>query len=504
MSLYEELLREELAKAEDADRALVTIARHKSEAFAEYVMRDERGRRFVNGEHHNRIHAAVRRFKRLVVKWPPEFGKSEQLTSIVLHILGRTTSQEHQDPVPLYRGSYIGSSFDGAAKTLRNIKNYIQTSADFQKVWPQCKPATGPAELWSQGAINLVRPASVRLRDPSLQALGAGGPILGARLDYAILDDTLTNENTRTPESREKYWEWLTSTVLTRLNEWGICIFLTNAWHPEDAAERLVEQGWPALIEPACDEQGVPLWPAQWSAQRVKDKLEELGDIEGPRKLFHKSRDEHSMRFTPEMVGVALERGRGLDLMDKIEPANGYRTYTGIDLGVSRTKRRTAGRTTAETAVTTVLVHPSRVRQVIDIRAGRWEAAKIMEQAVDAHRCFQSLVIVENNAAQDLFVQMLGILYPIPIRAYTTGSESAHPEFGLEKIAVEMRNGLWIIPCDRLKRTTGQVYKLLQEMYDYRPNMHVGDRLRSLQFAWEGARSAEQTVKGLRLNALKR
>ena len=504
MSVYDEIIREQREEARKGDDAWVRLARSKSEVMAEYVMRDERGNRFVNGEHHSRLHAAMRCYRRLVVMWPPEFGKSEQLSSLVMHILGRSTDPEYRDDPPMYRGAFIGPSFATAAKSLRNIKNYLLTSADLKRVWPNLRPATGPAELWSQEAINVTRPPSVRLKDPSLQALGANGPILGSRLDFVILDDTLTFENTRTPDQREAYWEWLNSTVLTRIDEGGLVVFLTNAWHPNDAAHRLIEMGWPSLVEPALDMEGEPLWKERWSKQRVLDKIEELGPIEGPRKMMHVARDEQSMRFTPAMVGVALARGQGLDLMDRARPINGFKTYTGVDLGVSQTKRRTAGRTTGLTSFFTILKHPSKVRQVIDIQSGRWEAGTIMQMALEKHRAFESILWVENNAAQDLFVQMLARMFPIPVHPYTTGAAAAHPEFGLEKVGVEMRNGLWIVPCDRLSRAKGEVYDWIQELYDYRPNQHVGDRVRAMMFAWEGARMSEQHTEGRTMRLLNR
>lgn len=482
------------------------MARHKSEVMAEFIGMNQYGERIVNAPHHNRLHQALRTYDRLIVMWPPEFGKTVQLQMITMHMIGANAHKEWRDSPPKYSGAFIGESARTAKKSLKVIQQYILESEEFQMVWPECVPAVGPAQLWSQDAFNVVRPTTVRLKDPTLQALGAGGPILGARLDFCVCDDILTWDNTRTPDQREAVYQWFKSTVLTRINEGGKVVLLCNAWHPDDLAHRLMQEGWPTLIEPAIDQvTGKALWEQQWPLSRVEEKLDELGPIEGPRKLLHKARDESDMRFTPDMLKVALERGRGMSLLKKWRWANGYKSYTGVDLGVAKTKRRTAGASTSETVLTTIVVHPSGVRQIVDIEAGRWSGTHIMEKVLEKNQKYDSVVIVENNSSQELFVDLMKHFNRlIPIDTYTTGKQAAHPEFGLEKMGVEMKQGMWILPSSNQAVPHGEVYKLVQELYDYKPNLHVGDRVRSLMFAWEGARKGENKTTGMHLRLMSR
>jgi hypothetical protein len=507
MNLYDRVVKEEREEAERLKEAHLTLCRERSEIMTEYVMRDSMGKQFRNAIHHNRLHAALRKHKRLVVMWPPGFGKTRQLISLMLHILGRNTDADYTDkPKPMYCGAIIGSNQGNAAKALRVVRDMIMNSKELHEVWPNLAPITGEHELWTNTAITVTRPPGLSDSDPSIQALGANGNLVGSRLQFAILDDTVTFENTRTPEQRDTYWEWFKSTLMTRLDEDGLIVILTNSWHPEDAPHRLIEEeGWPALVEPAILENGEALWKEQFPVDKVLAKIEELGEIEGPRKMLHKSRDEASMRFTMKMVGTALERGRGVGTYAEYSAPNGYSIYTGVDLAVSQTRRRTAGRFTGETVFFTILKHPSKVRQVLDVRAGRWDAARIVSEAIDIYRCFSSILVVENNAAQDLFVQLMRAMCPhLPIIPYTTGSDAAHPEFGMEKMGVEMQNGLWIIPSDNMRRPTGQIYTWVQELYDYSPNKHVGDRARAAMFAWEGARRHETKTRGMKLKLFNR
>lgn len=505
-NIYESHLAKEREEAKRLKEAHLTLCRDRSEIFTEYVMKDSRQRKFKNAPHHNRLHAALRKHKRLVVMWPPGYGKSRQLISTVLHFLGRNTDEHYRDDPPMFNGVYCGPNQTAAEKYVRVIRDMIVNSSEVREVWPNLIPEVGEHAQWSNKAFTVTRPPGISDPDPSLQAVGSEGKIIGARLQFGVFDDTVSFENTRTPDQREKFWEWFQSTAMTRFDDNGIIVILTNSWHPEDAPHRLIErEGWPALVEPGIDEEGNALWEAEWPKDRVLRKIEELGEIEGPRKMLHRSRDEGSMRFTPKMVHVALERGRGLDLVPRWRPSNGFETYTGVDLAISKTRRRTAGRYTGETVFTTVLRHPSKVRQILDIRAGRWDAVTIISTALEVFRAYNSIFYVENNAAQDLFVQLLKVLQPdIPVVPYTTGSEAAHPEFGLEKIGVEMQNGLWILPSDNLGRANGQLYTLIQELYDYSPNKHVGDRVRSLMFAWEGCRKHENRTVGMKLGLMNR
>jgi hypothetical protein len=66
-------------------------------------------------------------------------------------------------------------------------------------------------------------------------------------------------------------------------------------------------------------------------------------------------------------------------------------------------------------------------------------------------------MVVENNAAQDYIVQFARHSTAIPVFPFTTGRNKAHPEFGIEGLAVEMSNTKWLIPSKGgLEREVGE------------------------------------------------
>ena len=498
MDAYQQILQGEIAEANELHDAMLEYCRLKSEALSEYVMRDDKGVSFTNAPHHNRLHLAVRQVSGqvpgIVIRWPPEYGKTQQLISLILHILGRNSDERYKDPHPMYRGAYISSSLNSAKKRLRTIKDYIETSPELHEVFPNLKKATGQQEVWTNEAINVTRPDNIRLDDPSVQAVGEGGDLLGSRLDWAIMDDTLTFKNTRTKEQRQNHWDWIKSTVQTRMNEWGIIIMLCNSWHPEDAAYRLVnEAGWALLEECALDKDGESIWKERFSTERVKNIIINLGPIEGPRKMMHRSRDEATMRFSPAMINVALERGRGMSLCSSYIPTDGTKVYTGVDFASSKRKNRTAGRSTGETVLFTWARLRSGVRIVLNIQSGRWSGTEIVRRAKDVSIRFNSLLVMEDNSAQALVIDVMKSLdITLPIVTHTTTEKDYDPQYGLELMGVEMQNGAIIIPCENPALPTGEVFTWIQELYDYVPGKHPGDRLMASYFAWDRLRRMER------------
>ncbi len=75
----------------------------------------------------------------------------------------------------------------------------------------------------------------------------------------------------------------------------------------------------------------------------------------------------------------------------------------------------------------------------------------------------------------------------ISAKAFTTGKNKAHPEFGVESLATELANNKWLIP-----NKGGVLHKELAdwvaELLFYDPREHTGDRVMASWFAREGAR----------------
>lgn len=510
---------EALRAAARERRALrIRVAREDASHFCRYVLRDERdGKRIKQAPMHKRWHEILDQHDRVIFWSHVEGGKSTQLAvGRVLWELGRN---------PNLRVAVISNTSDMARKITRQIGQYIEKSAELHDVFPHLVPTDDPNLTWKAQSLTIKRP--VTTRDPSVQAAGVHGNIQGSRIDYLVIDDVLDYENTRTPGPREDLFGWIKSIVIPRLTEHARVIIVGNAWHPDDLMHRLErDPHYKAFRFPVIDEGGVLTWPERWPIERVERAKLEYGPLEYARQLLCQARDDTSARFKKEWVDLCTRAGRGKELLENVDAylaelaAHGDLSaeeydriaqnvealeaverlaqplqsihgvagvFTGVDLAVQR------GDSNDLTALFTIGVNRRGVRRVLDVRSGRWTGPEIVDQIIDVHRLFGSIVVVENNAAQDYMLQFVRHQTAVPVVPFTTGRNKAHPEFGVESLATELANGKWVIPCEydeATKRETlnPELTEWVKELLFYDPREHVGDRVMASWFAREGAR----------------
>lgn len=442
-------------------RALATLARDNPAMFAGFVLKDERTNAPIKlAPMHRAWHDLVSRHDRLLCWSHVESGKSSQIA------IARTLWEVCRDPSK--RALILSNTHGQATKITRAIAQYIESSSELHEVFPKAVPGT----LWTQSALTLRR--AVRSKDPTIQATGMGGHILGSRLDFVVVDDILDFTNTLTQDARQKTWDWFNANVLGRLTLGAKVVVIGNAHHHDDLMHRFAKMGWTAVRYPVLDDLNNERWPERWPRARIEAARvgpEALLPVEFARQLMCVARDDASSKFKEAWIEQAKARGEGKQVatwMARIPP--GYRTFTGIDLAISRSDAADL------TALTTLIIHPDGTREILCVESGRWSGIDVVQRAFDAHRRFQSIVIVENNAAQDLIVQWAANRYAFPIKGFTTGRNKAHPEFGVEAIAAEMGVGKWIIPNEG-GRMHPEVEALVQEMRNFDPRAHTGDRL---------------------------
>ncbi len=344
-----------------------------------------------------------------------------------------------------------------------------------------------PADPWTNSKIAVKRPHISK--DPSVQAIGLHGNILGARLDLIILDDILDFENTRTNAGREDTWGWLSASVFSRLTARGRILCVGTAFHPDDALHRMARMpGFKAYRYPVLDDAGQPRWPQRWPLNRIEEAKTRLGPLEFARQLLCVARSDEDSRFKQEWIDKALANGEGRNMAHSLVALPpGYKTYTGVDLAVQQKDGADL------TSFFTIAVDPQQNRHVLGLEVGRISGPTIIERIVELHQRYHSIVVVENNAAQDYILQFARGQFAVPLVPFTTGRNKAHPEFGIESLAAEMAGGKWFIPSRGGRPVSAEVGQWIQEMLFYDPRGHTGDRLMSSWFAREGARLGSQT-----------
>lgn len=469
--------RSQLVREAKARRALIArLARTDVNTFCEFVLRDESTNQpVVQGGPHEAWHKLAEEHDRLLVWSHIESGKTQQLS------IGRTLWELGRDPS--LRTLVLSNTKTQATKVADTIRKYIEESEELHEVFPDLEPGTP----WGSNAFSVKR--ANFSKDYSIQTSGVHGNIQGARLDRSVFDDVLDYENTLTEDGRKGLIDWVKSAVMGRWVDGARARCVGTAFHPQDLLHHLARSGWAAYRYPVVDENGMPRWPERWPAERIAKKVQELGPIEAQRQLMCEARDESTARFKRDWVEVCLRLGEGTSLASALQVLPpGYRTYTGVDLAVQRKDANDS------TCLFTIAVDPYGNRSVLNIEAGKWSGPEIVSRIRSSHSRYQSIVIVENNAAQDFIIQFTNAQAAIPIIPFTTGRNKAHPEFGVEAMAAEFAAGKWRIP-NFGGRMHPEVAAWVDEMLFYNPAAHTGDRLMASWFAKEGARLGSRAIE---------
>lgn len=461
-----------LASLRALDDAHLRLARRDPNAFMSYVLRDEEtGLPVLQSPIHEAWQALLSLHERVLIWSHVEAGKTSQVS------VGRALYELGLDPS--LRVVVVGNTDAQAQKICSLAAKYITESPEYRRVFPGVR--RDRSAPWTQHRLFLQRPTWAK--DPSLQTCGVHGNILGARIDLLILDDLLDYENTLTAASREDLYRWYHATLEGRLTRRSRVWVVGNSWHRDDMLHWLARNAaWTARRFPVLDAAGRPTWPERWPLDRIEAKRRVLGPVEFARQLLCVARSDEESRFKLEWIQKCIARGEGRSLIYALhEVPPGFRVFTGVDLGV-----RTADGSDL-TVLFTIAIHPDETRQVLMVESGRWSGDEIVRRIIQTHQRYHSVVLVENNAAQQFIVDFTKKLSSVPVRPYaTTGRTFRSYEFGIEAMAVEMANEKWIIPS-KGGALDPEVNAWVQEMLYYDPKAHAGDRLMASWFAREGS-----------------
>jgi len=513
------------------------LAREDCGAFFELVMKHETKRTPLQLAEHQKVALSfLLHHKRAVLIVPVRHAKTFMSAAVTLWLLGRN---------PSLRGAIVSATQEQASKVLGMVSDYIIQSAELRLVFPHLAPSQRTREPWTQTAITVDRPAGIR--DASLKALGLDGAIAGSRLDWIVIDDVLSQENTLTSEGCSKTIAWLDSSVLTRLEPSAETrvLALNTPWNPRDAVHEFERRGWATMrmsidgtiriqddaedaliskqlgrpfeywdhpsVAPRTDNpqdmtlrlrehaRGAPLWPEVFSPEYIQ-KLKRVTPLrEWNRAYMCTAISDEEARCKVEWIERCKEAarkahvygfvtewpepGRGLNAYDAKQA--GLAVFTGVDLAVKTEKHHD------KTALFTFAVLPDGRRRILDIETGHFSGPVIVEKCILKHKLFGGVIVVEDIAAQGFIQQFIRKRdLSIPVRPYvTTAKRKADPLYGVETIFTEFSNGAWLIPNDEFGRVHPEVEAFINHCLQYKPdNDHIPDVIMSSFFAREMAR----------------
>jgi hypothetical protein len=182
---------------------------------------------------HREMHDLCSAHDRLVVWAFIEAGKTEQIS------IGRIIWEIGKNPA--HTVAIISASGPMAEKIGGAIRREIESNAYVREVFPELRPSLGRTQKWTDKAFR-VAGAPPGQKDPTVQCIGVGGPVLGSRLSLVLLDDVLTKENTLTAYRRQAIKDWFFSTITGRMLAVGRVWAYGNAWYGDDLLHELAEK----------------------------------------------------------------------------------------------------------------------------------------------------------------------------------------------------------------------------------------------------------------------
>ena len=219
---------------------------------------------------------------RVLINVPPEHAKSTVIT--INYVTYRIATDPNVRIIVVSKTQGMARKFLSAIKTRMSHPN-----------WTKLQMAFGPnggykadSQTWSADMIYLGSGRDSGEKDPTVQALGFGSQIYGARADLIILDDVVMNSNSH---EWEKQIEWLQKEVITRLGRHGKLLIVGTRVAPIDLY-KMIRDGnqWtggkspftyfsqPAVLEfDEKPENWKTLWPWTDRAEGEKDEANEQG-----------------------------------------------------------------------------------------------------------------------------------------------------------------------------------------------------------------------------------
>lgn len=390
--------------------------------------------------------------RRVLINIPPNHAKT--MTLSINYVTYRVIAN------PNISVLLVSKTQEMAKKILYGVKQRL-THPRYAKLQARFAPPDGfkaASDMWTQNRIYLGGEArDSGEKDPTVEAVGIGGQIYGARANLILLDDTVTLSNA---SEYEKQDDWIRQEVASRLGPGGQIIVVGTRvasmdlyrWlrDPETYTDGVVPWTYlsmPAVLEYAQDKPDwVTLWPRsdepfveddpeiepgvfpRWTGERLAQVRNEVG----PKRwsmVYQNSDVAEDAAFDVICVRGSVE---GQRYPGPLVERDGWHVLIGVDPAVA-----------GQAAIVSYAVHRATgERKVLDVRTLLSPAPSLLRSTltdmVEEHSPHE--VIIEQNAFQQALVkdEVLGQFLAnrgIVLRPHQTGANKHDPDFGVASMS---------------------------------------------------------------------
>jgi phage terminase large subunit-like protein len=411
--------------------------------------------------------------KRINLREPRDHGKTE---TIIRPALAWLIAHDRDITILL-----ANQSETGALKSLSVIKSELESNKRLIEDYGEFI-----SPKWTGKSITVLRPHIQR--DATVEAVGAGGSIVGGHFRLIIMDDIEDIDSARSETQRRHTREWYQSTLSPMCHPNGKVVNVATRKHFDDFTGHLdrdptfytIEHKaileWPeswemeykrdAVGNLVIDSKGKPviercivhgaskvLWPQRWPIEKLLVKFASMSEN---KRIFlmeyqNEVTDEELAFVKLAWLQAAQARGKDHGWYTQEEAtARGWIVFQGWDLSLVDDKKAAENADSDWTAGITIgfdpathdryLMHMEHVRGLNQGQLGgiiRMEAANYPRRLA---------IMVERNAFGQLIFLGVKRTTDLPIFGHLTGGNKTDAYEGLPRISMLFENGKYILP----------------------------------------------------------
>ena len=250
-----------------------------------------------------------------------QFSGSRQTFVMLGQPRGSYKTSITTEGVPLYilknnpnaRGLITSFRHDEAKGRLYALKWHIENNAFFHQTCGNDWKPEFREDIWNDDAI-VVTKRTRAYKEPSIACAALGRSMQGRHFDFIIADDLAIEDNSLTPEQRQKVYDYICD-LIPILEPGGVLILVFTRQNPDDAYGKFIKideqrerQGKPArwrkLIHGAYLDDGSLYFPTKLTPEFLADAREIMGSKKFSSQYLNKPVSDEDKTFDMTLAKI--------------------------------------------------------------------------------------------------------------------------------------------------------------------------------------------------------